>query len=52
MYCCSFSFSFSFRYFYGIAIRGQAYGVRITRVDGDDALSMFSEVEVARRIKP
>lgn len=34
----------------GIAVRGQAYGVRSIRVDGNDALAMFSAVEAARRI--
>ncbi|XP_058228289.1 2-oxoisovalerate dehydrogenase subunit alpha 2, mitochondrial-like isoform X1 [Rhododendron vialii] len=34
----------------GIAVRGQAYGVGSIRVDGNDALAMFSAVEAARRI--
>ncbi|KAG5521824.1 hypothetical protein RHGRI_034150 [Rhododendron griersonianum] len=33
---------------YGIVVRGQAYGVRTIRVNGNDALAMFSAVEAAR----
>ncbi|KAL6993002.1 3-methyl-2-oxobutanoate dehydrogenase (2-methylpropanoyl-transferring) [Sarracenia purpurea var. burkii] len=34
----------------GIAVRGQAYGIRSIRVDGNDALAIFSAVEAARRM--
>lgn len=32
----------------GIAIRGQAYGVKSIRVDGNDALAMYNTVCAAR----
>ncbi|KAL2633325.1 hypothetical protein R1flu_004804 [Riccia fluitans] len=34
----------------GIAGRGQAYGVRSIRVDGNDALAVFSAVKAARQL--
>lgn len=34
----------------GIVIRGQAYGVRSIRVDGNDALAVFNAVHVARKM--
>ncbi|XP_012459743.1 2-oxoisovalerate dehydrogenase subunit alpha 2, mitochondrial [Gossypium raimondii] len=34
----------------GIAVRGQAYGVRSIRVDGNDALAMYSAVHSARHM--
>ncbi|KAE8655916.1 2-oxoisovalerate dehydrogenase subunit alpha 2 [Hibiscus syriacus] len=34
----------------GIAVRGQAYGVRSIRVDGNDALAMYSAVHAAREM--
>ncbi|KAG8501715.1 hypothetical protein CXB51_003891 [Gossypium anomalum] len=34
----------------GIAVRGQAYGVRSIRVDGNDALAMYSAVHSARQM--
>ncbi|KAL0350392.1 UNVERIFIED_CONTAM: 2-oxoisovalerate dehydrogenase subunit alpha 2, mitochondrial [Sesamum radiatum] len=34
----------------GIVVRGQAYGVRSIRVDGNDALAVFSAVHVARKM--
>ncbi|KAK9011811.1 hypothetical protein V6N11_039891 [Hibiscus sabdariffa] len=34
----------------GIAVRGQAYGVRSIRVDGNDALAMYSAVHTAREM--
>ncbi|OMO56212.1 hypothetical protein COLO4_35763 [Corchorus olitorius] len=34
----------------GIAVRGQAYGVRSIRVDGNDALAMYSAVHTARKM--
>ncbi|KAL5555470.1 hypothetical protein UlMin_037706 [Ulmus minor] len=32
----------------GVVIKGQAYGVRSIRVDGNDALAMYSAVHIAR----
>ncbi|XP_051127286.1 2-oxoisovalerate dehydrogenase subunit alpha 2, mitochondrial-like [Andrographis paniculata] len=34
----------------GIVVRGQAYGVRSIRVDGNDALAVFSAVHAAREM--
>ncbi|KAK6150756.1 hypothetical protein DH2020_015688 [Rehmannia glutinosa] len=34
----------------GIVVRGQAYGVRSIRVDGNDALAVFTAVHVARKM--
>ncbi|PIM98280.1 Branched chain alpha-keto acid dehydrogenase complex, alpha subunit [Handroanthus impetiginosus] len=34
----------------GIVVRGQAYGVRSIRVDGNDTLAVFSAVHVARKM--
>ncbi|OMO57198.1 Dehydrogenase, E1 component [Corchorus capsularis] len=34
----------------GIAVRGQAYGVRSIRVDGNDALALYSAVHTARKM--
>ncbi|XP_050205657.1 2-oxoisovalerate dehydrogenase subunit alpha 2, mitochondrial-like [Mercurialis annua] len=34
----------------GIVVRGQAYGVRSIRVDGNDALAMYSAVSAAREM--
>lgn len=34
----------------GIVVRGQAYGVRSIRVDGNDALAVFNAVHVARKM--
>ena len=34
----------------GIAVRGQAYGVRSIRVDGNDALAIYSAVHTARQM--
>ncbi|KAJ8765268.1 hypothetical protein K2173_011965 [Erythroxylum novogranatense] len=34
----------------GIAIRGPAYGLRSIRVDGNDALAMYSAVHAARKV--
>lgn len=34
----------------GIVVRGQAYGVRSIRVDGNDALAVFSAVHTARKM--
>ncbi|XVE86515.1 hypothetical protein DITRI_Ditri18aG0039800 [Diplodiscus trichospermus] len=34
----------------GIAVRGQAYGVQSIRVDGNDALAIYSAVHAARRM--
>ncbi|KAF7846906.1 hypothetical protein BT93_L3604 [Corymbia citriodora subsp. variegata] len=34
----------------GIVVRGQAYGVRSIRVDGNDALAMYSSVQAAREM--
>ncbi|KAA8547026.1 hypothetical protein F0562_003455 [Nyssa sinensis] len=34
----------------GIVVRGQAYGVRSIRVDGNDALAIFSAIQAARRM--
>lgn len=33
----------------GIAIKGQAYGIRSIRVDGNDALAVYSVVRAARQ---
>ncbi|XP_073018497.1 2-oxoisovalerate dehydrogenase subunit alpha 2, mitochondrial-like isoform X2 [Primulina eburnea] len=34
----------------GIVVRGQAYGVRSIRVDGNDALAVFNAVHIARKM--
>ncbi|KAL5752169.1 hypothetical protein ACOSQ2_022676 [Xanthoceras sorbifolium] len=34
----------------GVVVRGQAYGVRSIRVDGNDALAMYSAVHAARKM--
>lgn len=34
----------------GVVVRGQAYGVRSIRVDGNDALAMYSAVCAARKM--
>lgn len=34
----------------GIAPRGQAYGIRSIRVDGNDALAIYSAVHAARKM--
>ena len=34
----------------GIVVRGQAYGVRSIRVDGNDALALYSAVHAARNM--
>ncbi|KAL1538974.1 3-methyl-2-oxobutanoate dehydrogenase (2-methylpropanoyl-transferring) [Salvia divinorum] len=34
----------------GIVVRGQAYGIRSIRVDGNDALAVFSAVHMARKM--
>ncbi|XP_009779029.1 2-oxoisovalerate dehydrogenase subunit alpha 1, mitochondrial-like isoform X1 [Nicotiana sylvestris] len=34
----------------GIAIKGQAYGVRSIRVDGNDALAVYSAIRAARKM--
>ncbi|KAL0378237.1 UNVERIFIED_CONTAM: 2-oxoisovalerate dehydrogenase subunit alpha 2, mitochondrial [Sesamum radiatum] len=34
----------------GIVVRGQAYGVRSIRVDGNDALAVFNAVHMARKM--
>lgn len=34
----------------GIASRGQAYGIRSIRVDGNDALAIYSAVHAARKM--
>ncbi|XP_049398979.1 2-oxoisovalerate dehydrogenase subunit alpha 1, mitochondrial-like [Solanum stenotomum] len=34
----------------GVAIKGQAYGVRSTRVDGNDALAVYSAIRAAREM--
>ncbi|XP_057830193.1 2-oxoisovalerate dehydrogenase subunit alpha 2, mitochondrial [Cryptomeria japonica] len=34
----------------GIVVRGHAYGIRSIRVDGNDALAMYSAVRMARQI--
>lgn len=34
----------------GIVVRGQAYGVRSIRVDGNDALAVYNAVRVARKM--
>lgn len=34
----------------GVVVRGQAYGVRSIRVDGNDALAMYSAVNAARQM--
>ena len=33
----------------GVVVKGQAYGVCSIRVDGNDALAMFSAVHAARQ---
>ncbi|RDX69045.1 2-oxoisovalerate dehydrogenase subunit alpha 2, mitochondrial, partial [Mucuna pruriens] len=34
----------------GVVVKGQAYGVRSIRVDGNDALAVYSAVQAARRM--
>jgi len=34
----------------GIVVKGQAYGVRSLRVDGNDALAIYSAVQAARQM--
>lgn len=34
----------------GIVVRGQAYGIRGIRVDGNDALAVYSAVHAAREM--
>lgn len=34
----------------GVVVRGQAYGIRSIRVDGNDALAIFNAVREARRM--
>lgn len=34
----------------GIAIKGQAYGIRSIRVDGNDALAVYSAIRAARQM--
>lgn len=34
----------------GAVVRGQAYGVRSIRVDGNDALAIYSAVHAAREM--
>lgn len=34
----------------GVVVRGPAYGVRSIRVDGNDALAMYSSVQAAREM--
>ena len=34
----------------GVVIRGQAYGIRGIRVDGNDALAVYSAVHAAREM--
>lgn len=34
----------------GAVVRGRAYGVRSIRVDGNDALAMYSAVHAARKM--
>lgn len=34
----------------GVVVRGQAYGIRSIRVDGNDALAMYSAVHAARKM--
>lgn len=34
----------------GIVVRGQAYGIRSIRVDGNDALAVYSAVREAREM--
>lgn len=43
-------FSFAHAVGDGIAVRGQAYGVRSICVDGNDALAMYSAVHSARQM--
>lgn len=34
----------------GVVVKGQAYGVRSIRVDGNDALAIYSAVQAARQM--
>lgn len=34
----------------GVVVRGQAYGVRSIRVDGNDALAVYNAVKTARQM--
>ena len=34
----------------GIVVRGRAYGIRSIRVDGNDALAVFSAIHTAREM--
>lgn len=34
----------------GIVVKGQAYGVRSIRVDGNDVLAIYSAVQAARQM--
>lgn len=34
----------------GVVVKGQAYGIRSIRVDGNDALAMYSAVHTAREM--
>lgn len=34
----------------GVVVRGKAYGVRSIRVDGNDALAMYSAIHTAREM--
>jgi 2-oxoisovalerate dehydrogenase E1 component alpha subunit len=43
--CCSFLYIGD-----GIVVKGQAYGVRSIRVDGNDALAIYSAVQAARQM--
>jgi 2-oxoisovalerate dehydrogenase E1 component alpha subunit len=45
IFCCSFLYIGD-----GIVVKGQAYGVRSIRVDGNDALAIYSAVQAARQM--
>jgi len=34
----------------GVVVKGQSYGVRSIRVDGNDALAIYSAVQAARKM--
>lgn len=34
----------------GVVVKGQAYGIRSIRVDGNDALAVYSAIRAAREI--
>ena len=34
----------------GVVVKGQAYGVRSIRVDGNDALAIYSAIQAARQM--